>query len=68
MNKVLYLLFLGLLNKNVLCDDYNYFNDDYIDNTNIHINVFNTYNDCITNNKSLYNIKLSFEFIIVGLT
>ena len=63
MTKILYLLFIGLLNTNVLCDDSNYFNDDYIDNTNIHINVYNTYNDCITNNNSLYNSKISFEFI-----
>ena len=63
MNKILYLLFIGLLNKNTLGDDFNYFNDDYIDNTNIHINVYNTYNDCITNNNSIYNSKTSFEFI-----
>ena len=57
---------LCVLNKNTLGEDSNYFDDDdddYIDNANIHINVFNTYNDCIINNNSVYNTKTSFEFV-----
>jgi len=53
---------LCLLNKNTLGEDSNSFDDDYIDNANIDINVFDTYNDCIINNNSLYNEKKSFEF------
>ena len=64
MNKIFCILILCLLNKNTLGDDYNSFDDDdYINNANININLFNTYNDCVNNNNSLYNVKTSFEFI-----
>lgn len=60
---MLYILILFLLNKNTLGEDSNSFDDDdYIDNANIHINIFNTYDDCIDNNNSIYKAKTSFEF------
>tara|TARA_B100001142_G_scaffold51792_1_gene49351 strand:+ start:148 stop:663 length:516 start_codon:yes stop_codon:yes gene_type:complete len=64
MNKILCILVLCLLNKNTLCEDSNSFDDDddYINNANININLYKTYNNCITNNNSLYNLKTSFEF------
>jgi hypothetical protein len=62
MNRILWLLCLALLYRNSNADDFPT-DDDYIDNTNINIYLFNTSKDCITNNNTLYNYKTTFEYI-----
>jgi hypothetical protein len=59
MNKILGLLCLGLLYSSAEDD---LLDDDYIDNTNINIQLFNTSNDCIDNNNVIYNYKTNFEY------
>jgi hypothetical protein len=64
MNKILWFLCVCLLYSNSIADDFPV--DDDIDddayNTNININLFNTFNDCITNNNVIYNYKTNFEY------
>jgi hypothetical protein len=62
MTKILWFLCVCLLYSNSIADDFPA-DDDYIDNTNINIYLFNTSNDCITNNNTLYNYKTTFEYI-----
>ena len=54
MNKIIYLLFVIFMNNFI---EANVLNDD----DNINIDLFNTYNDCIEQNNTVYSYSTYFE-------
>ena len=66
MKKILCVLGLFLLYSNAIAgnldinDDYN---DDDIDSSIIHIDLYETHNDCIENINVVYNYKNNFDFM-----
>ena len=66
MKKILCVLGLFLLYSNAIAgnldinDDYN---DDDIDSSIIHIDLYDTHNDCIDNINVVYNYKNNFDFM-----
>jgi hypothetical protein len=62
MNKFLCFLYLCLLYSNSIAGDLPINDDDDIDSSIIHIDLYETYNDCIDNNNVLYNYKNNFNF------